>query len=115
MLYADVDDRTTTCPECGESVDVEKNQDQTAKSRDLRTTTEILELLTNIDEPIDPDTLDQWIKAKRLRTMGWRHDGTLVKTRVNEHSEALYSLKRARKLRRRDQQIVTLRAKVRAR
>lgn len=115
MLYADVDEQTTTCPQCGHTVNVEKNQDQTAKARDLRTTTEILELLTNIDEPITEDQLDQWIKARRLRTMGWRHDGTLVKTRINEHSQALYSLKRARKLRRRDQQLTQLRTKMKAR
>ncbi|EFG75262.1 hypothetical protein HMPREF0591_4825 [Mycobacterium parascrofulaceum ATCC BAA-614] len=114
MLYADTDNRTTTCPECGQTIDVEKNQRETAKSRDLRTTTEILELLTNIDEPVDPNQLDRWITARRLRTMGWRHDGALVKARVNEHSEALYSLKRAQKLRRRDEQLQRIRRQVKA-
>lgn len=109
MLYADTDDHTTTCPQCHQPINVERNRRHAAETRDLRTTTEILEVLTNIDEPVDPDKLDQWIKARRLRTMGWRHDGALVKARVNERSQALYSLKRARKLRRRDQQLQRLR------
>lgn len=114
MLYANTDDPTTTCPECHQPINVEHNRRQAAETRDLRTTTEILEVLTNIDEPVTPDQLNRWITARRLRTMGWRHDGTLVQTRVNEHSQPLYSLKRARKLRRRDEQLQRIRQQVKA-
>lgn len=69
---------------------------------------------TNIDEPVTPDQLDRWITARRIRTMGWRHDGTLVQARVNEHSQPLYSLKRARKLRRRDERLQRIRQQVKA-
>ncbi|MCK0174789.1 DUF1922 domain-containing protein [Mycolicibacterium sp. F2034L] len=115
MLYADTDDREVTCPECKQPIDVERNRRDAREARDPRTTDELLDVLEAIGEPIDPDTLDAWIKAKRLRLIGWRHDGVFTQTRVNQHSEPLYSLKRAQKLRRRDQQIATLRTKVRAR
>ncbi|MGA5467163.1 DUF1922 domain-containing protein [Mycobacterium sp. NPDC050041] len=114
MLYADIDEHTIECPSCHQKIDVERNRRDAAASRDLRTVPEILEVLDNLDESVDPKRLDQWIQAKRLRLKGWRHDGALVETRVNEHSHAVYSLERARKLRRRDQQIASMRAKVRA-
>jgi hypothetical protein len=113
-LYADVDERTTECPTCGQTIDVERNRRDTAAARDLRTADEILEILANLDEPVEPKTLNAWIQSQRLRPKGWRHDGAIVETRINQNSQPVYSLKRARKLRHRDQQLTKMRAKVRA-
>ena len=113
-LYAELDDRTTTCPTCNHTVNVEHNRRRAAESRDLLTTTEIVDVTTNIGEPITTDQLDTWIQARRLRTKGWLHDGALVAARVNEHSQPVYSLKRARKIARRDHQIAQLRVKTKA-
>lgn len=115
-LYAELDDRTTTCPECGHTIDVEQNRRRAAESRDLLTTTKIVEVTANIGEPITEEQLDKWIEAKRLRCKkAWLHDGQVVSTRVNEHSQPLYSLKRARKIARRDQQIDTLKTRLKTR
>lgn len=113
-LYADVDERTIECPACQQQIDVERNRRDTAAARDLRTTSEILEILANLDEPIEPKQLNGWIHAQRLRPKGWRHDGAIVETRVNQNSQPVYSLKRAQKLRRHDQQLAKMRAKVKA-
>lgn len=113
-LYADTNEPTIQCPTCHQHIDVEQNRRQAAASRDLRTAPEILELLTNLDETIESKQLDAWIQARRLKLKGWRHNNAIVETRVNQHSEPVYSLQRARKLRRRDQQLVKIRAKVKA-
>lgn len=113
-LYADVDERTVECPTCHQQIDVEQNRRDTAAARDLRTADEIIEILANLDEPVEPKQLNGWIQAQRLRPKGWRHDGAIVETRVNQHSQPVYSLKRVQKLRRRDQQLAKMRAKVKA-
>lgn len=111
-LYADVDERTIECPACHQQIDVEWNRRDTAAARDLRTAPEILELLANLDERVEEKRLDGWIQARRLAVKGWRHDGALVEARVNKYSQPVYSLARARKLRRRDQQLAKERATV---
>lgn len=111
-LYADIDERTTECPACHHEIDVERNRRDTAAARDLRTADEILEILTNLDEPVEPKQLNAWIQAQRLRPKGWRHDGAIVENRINHNSQPVYSLKRVQKLRRRDQQLAKVRAKV---
>jgi hypothetical protein len=105
MLYADIDQTTITCPTCKQPIDVERNRRRAASNRDLLPREELLEVLTNIDEPVTPEQLDRWITAKRLRVRGYLHDGELVRFRINEHSIAVYSVARARKLRRRDEQL----------
>lgn len=114
-LYADVDELSIECPACQQEIDVERNRRDTAAARDLRTAPEIVEILANLGEPVEPKQLDGWIHAQRLRPKGWRHDSAIVENRVNKNSQPVYSLKRAQKLRRRDQQLATkMRAKVKA-
>lgn len=101
-LYADTFDQTVTCPDCHQDIDVEATRLQAAAARDLHARTELLDILTTIDEPIDPDQLDRWITARRLRPAGYHHDGAITEFRINPNDEPVYSLERARKLRRRD-------------
>lgn len=102
MLFADTYDRTTTCPNCGHTVDVEQNRRQAAADRDLHTRDGIAEVLDSIDEHVTDTQLDAWIKARRLRPQGWTHDGSIVQFRIGDGDEPVYSIERARKLRRRD-------------
>jgi hypothetical protein len=106
ILYADVDEATVTCPECKQEIGVEENQFRAARERDLRTVEQLLEVLDNIGEPVEEKTLRQWIRVERLRKAGFLHDGALVATKVHPDDPVVYSLKRVRKLRRRDQQLV---------
>lgn len=112
MLFADTYDRNTTCPACGQTVGVEDNRRRAAAERDLHTRADLVEVLTNIDEPVDKRQLDLWVKARRLRPQGFKHDGAVVEYRITDRDEPVYSLERARKLRRRDQ---SLRARTRRR
>lgn len=101
-LFADTYDRTTTCPGCKQDIDVEANRLRAAAERDLHTKTSLIEVLANIDEPVTEDKLDQWIKARRLRPAGYLSGGTIIEYRLSEADEPVYSVERARKLRRRD-------------
>jgi uncharacterized CHY-type Zn-finger protein len=98
MLYADTYDKTTECPTCQQTINVEDNRTRAAAERDLHTRADILEILSNIDEPITPHQIDQWIRARRLRPI---HEFG--------QDEPLYSIERARKLRRRDNNLRTRR------
>lgn len=109
ILYADVDEKTVKCPECKQKIDVEDNQRKTAADRDLLTKEQITEALANIDEAIPETRIDQWIKARRLRHRGWIHNGEVVQSQIRSADPAVYSLARARKLRRRDEQLMRLR------
>ncbi|MFN3005122.1 DUF1922 domain-containing protein [Mycolicibacterium wolinskyi] len=109
-LYAEVDEREVDCPECEQSIDVEQNRLKAERERDLMTATKLLEVLDNIGEPVDPDQLDRWISAERLRPRGYLHHGQVVKHRVRKDDPALYSCERARKLRRRDAQLARRKA-----
>ncbi|MCP3811101.1 DUF1922 domain-containing protein [Mycobacteriaceae bacterium Msp059] len=102
VLYAQVGDRTVDCPECGEEIDVAKNQRRALASRDLMTEPTLLEALDNAGEPMEPTLLTRWIAIKRLRPRGYLHQGQFVKTRVQEADRALYSFDTARRLLRRD-------------
>ncbi|MDQ2628404.1 MAG: DUF1922 domain-containing protein [Actinomycetota bacterium] len=103
MLYADTYDRTVTCPTCNQDINVEDNRRRAAADRDLHTRTNLLDVLANIDEPVDPDRLDAWIRARRLRPAGYLHaNDTIIEFRIHPADEPVYSFDRARKLRRRD-------------
>lgn len=102
MLYADTYDTTVTCPQCHQDINVEDNRRRTAAERDLHTRTDLLDTLTNIDEPVTPQRLDAWIRAQRLRPAGYNHDGTIAEYRIHPDAQPVYSLQRARKLRHRD-------------
>ncbi|MGV0627195.1 DUF1922 domain-containing protein [Mycolicibacter minnesotensis] len=103
-LYADTYDRTVTCPTCDQDIDVEQNRRRAAAERDLHTRTDLLDVLANIDEPVTEEQLDRWI-PRRLRHAGWLHDGTIIEFRIHPNDEPVYSVERARKLRRRDQHL----------
>jgi hypothetical protein len=109
MLYADIDEETVKCPECKQKIDVEDNQRKTAADRDLLTKEQITEALANIGEAIPDTRIDQWITARRLRHRGWIHNGEVVQSQIRSADPAVYSLARARKLRRRDEQLTRLR------
>lgn len=102
ILYADTYDRTVTCPNCDHDIDIEKTRRAAAAERDYHTEEQLLEVMANCGEPVDPDTLQAWIKAKRLRPAGRLHDGLIVPTHTHDRDPYVYSVKRARKLRARD-------------
>jgi hypothetical protein len=103
ILFADTYDTTTDCPACGQTINVEQTRRQSAAARDLHTRPDLLDVLTNIDEPITTTQLDQWIQARRLRPAGWtNNDGTITEYRIHPNSQPVYSLDKTRKLRRRD-------------
>ncbi|MGE2714210.1 DUF1922 domain-containing protein [Mycolicibacterium litorale] len=107
ILYADTYDRTVTCPDCRRDIDIEKTRRAAAAERDYQTEQQLLEVLANCGEPIDPDTLTAWIKARRLRPAGRLHNGTIVPTHTHDNAPYVYSVKRARKLRARDNDLRT--------
>lgn len=107
MLFADTYDKTTECPTCQQTINVEDNRRKAAADRDLHTRADLVEVLTNIDEPVTEHQLDLWTKARRLRPQGWKHDGVIVQFQINDNDEPVYSLERARKLRRRDNNLRT--------
>jgi hypothetical protein len=107
VLFADTYDRVVTCLVCKQDIDVKKNRERAAADRDLHTKSSLLEVLANIDEPVTEHQVDAWIAAKRLRPRGYRIDGTIREFRLNEHDEPVYSVERARKLRRRDNNLRT--------
>lgn len=114
VLFADTYDRTVTCPTCHQDIDVERNRTRAAAERDLHTEDQLLEVLTNCGEPVDPDTFKAWIKTRRIRPAGRLHNGLIVPTHTHDQDPYVYSVKRARKLRRRDQQLAAMRTKVRS-
>lgn len=105
ILYADIDQATVQCPDCHQKIDVEENQKKARADRDLVTKAQLLEALADIGEPVPAKTLDQWIRARRLRRRAWLHDGQPVQFRIHAEDPALYSLDRARRLRARDEQL----------
>ena len=107
ILYADTYDRTITCPTCNEDIDIETTRRRAAAERDYHTKDQLLEVMEHCGEPIDPDTLQQWIKARRLKPAGRLHNGLLVPTHTHDNEPYVYSVKRARKLRARDNRLKT--------
>lgn len=105
ILYADTYDRTITCPTCQQDIDIETTRRRAAADRDYHTEEQLLEVMANCGEPVDPDTLTQWIKAKRLRPDGRLHNGLIVPTHTHDDCPYVYSVKRARKLRDRDNRL----------
>jgi uncharacterized Zn finger protein (UPF0148 family) len=101
-LFADTYDRTVECPNCHQTIDVETTRTRAAAERDHHTRTALIDVMATIDEPITDNQLDAWINARRLRTAGWLHDGSIIEFRLAPTDEPVYSLTRARKLRRRD-------------
>ena len=67
----------------------------------------LIDVLDTMDEPVTKDTLERWVRARRLRNHGYLHNGAPVKFHIRRTDPALYSLKRARYLRDRDQQLKT--------
>lgn len=103
MLFADTYDKTTTCPNCKQTINVQENRERAAADRDLHTKADLLEVLDNIGEPVTETRLNAWIRARRLRPAGWIHDDhAITEFRLNNTAEPVYSVERARKLRRRD-------------
>lgn len=105
ILYADTYDRTVTCPACKHDIDIEATRRRAAAERDYHTAEQLLDVLDTIGEPVEPDTLDTWIKARRLRPAGRLHNGAIVPTHTHDNEPYVYSVKRARKLRVRDQRL----------
>lgn len=99
MLYARSDERTTVCPDCGQSIDVEKNRDRAIVEKDLLPVPKLLEALQHVGEPVSRVKLYQWIREHRIRPRGWLHNGTMQPFRIRRGDPAVYSLARARKLR----------------
>lgn len=104
-LYADIDDRSVTCPKCQSPIDVQRNQRQVAADRDLMTIDQLVEVLDTMDEHVPRATIERWVRARRLRNHGYLHNGAPVRFHIRRTDPALYSLKRARYLRDRDQQL----------
>jgi len=105
ILYADTYDRTVTCPACRRDIDIETTRRHAAAERDYYTADQLLDVLRNIDEEVERDTLDAWIKARRLRPAGRLHNGAIVPTHTHDNEPYVYSVKRARKLRARDNRL----------
>lgn len=101
-LYADVDENSTVCPDCEQTINVTDNLDKAAVDRDLLPEPKLLEVLKNIGEPVSRVKLYQWIREQRIRPKGWMHQGQIMPLRVRRGDPAVYSLARARKLRNRE-------------
>lgn len=101
-LYADVDEETTVCPDCEQTINVAENLDKAAVARDLLPEPKLLEVLKNVGEPVSRVKLYQWIREGRMRPKGWMHNGSIMPLRVRRGDPAVYSLARARKLRNRE-------------
>ena len=99
ILYADINDRTVTCPDCKCDIDVQRNRLKAAVDRDLLTEPKLLEVMTDIGEPISRVKFYQWIKAGRLKPQGWIHRGTIVPHKILKKDPRVFSLSRTRQLR----------------
>lgn len=108
ILYADINDRTVTCPACKCDVDVQRNRLKAAVDRDLLTEPKMLEVLTNIGEPVSRVKFYQWVKSGKLKPRGWIHRGQLVPTRILRGDPRVYSLSRVRALRSEDRSAATV-------
>jgi uncharacterized Zn finger protein (UPF0148 family) len=115
-LFADTYDRTVTCPTCHQTIDVETTAAAAAETRDLHTKTEHHRNPHQHRRTRRRNTHRQWIKAHRLRSHGWSYTtARSSQFEINpDNDQPVYSVERARKLRRRDQQLTKIRAKVRA-
>lgn len=98
-LYADTDERTTTCPKCKQDINVEANRRQSEIDRDLMTEPKLLEVLADLGENVSRVRFYRWVKELRIRPKGWIHNGAIVPVRIRRGDPAVYSLARARKLR----------------
>ncbi|MBI3226613.1 MAG: DUF1922 domain-containing protein [Mycolicibacterium cosmeticum] len=106
ILHAEIGDRTVDCPKCKQEIDVEKNRSKALASRDLMTVPTLVEALYNAGEPAEAEKIERWITSQRLRPRGYLHQGVFVKKQVRKEDPAVYSFERARKLVRRDQQLI---------
>jgi len=106
MCYSRHEDVYTVCPGCGLPIDVEKNRARTIVDHDLLPERILLTVLDNLDEHVSRVRLYSWITSGKLPAAGY-----LGKTGVQQHKGGrydprVYSLSRARALRRRELALV---------
>ena len=100
-LWAHDDDVHTTCTRCGTPIHVEENIRRAAMLRDLLPAEVILDVLENLGEPVRPETLYGWITSGRLRSNLFLTARGITKRRLRPSDPRVYSVTRARQLRRR--------------
>ena len=107
-LWAHDDDIHTTCTRCGTPIHIEDNIRRAAMLRDLLPAEIILDVLHNLGEPVRPRDFYGWIQAGRLRPQGFLTIHGLAKRRTRPSDPRVYSVTRARQLRRKpiDQRII---------
>jgi hypothetical protein len=97
------EDIYATCGACGLPVDVEKNRTRTVVEYDLLPERALLQILDNLDEHVPRVTLYAWIKTGKLPGAGYLSANGIVAHKGGPRDPRVYSLDRARALRRREQ------------
>jgi hypothetical protein len=103
LCYARHEDVYAACPSCGLPIDVEKNRSATIVAHDLLPERVLLAVLDNLDEHVSRVRLYGWITTGRLPIAGYLSSSGVVARRGSRHDPRVYSLSRARALRRREQ------------
>jgi hypothetical protein len=101
LCYSRHEDTYVTCPGCGLPVDVERNRTRTVIEYDLLPERALLSILDNLNEHVPRVTLYAWIKAGRLPAAGYLSRTGVVAHKGGPRDPRVYSLDRARALRRR--------------
>ena len=103
LLYAREEDIYTTCPACEMPVDVDKNQTRALAEYDLLPERALLNVLDNLREHVPRVTLYGWITTGKLPVAGYLSSDGVVARKGGPRDPRVYSLNRARTLRRREQ------------
>jgi hypothetical protein len=103
LCYAHTEDVYTVCPQCGVPIDVQKNRTRTIVEYDLLPERALLQILDNLREHVPRVTLYSWIKSGRLPIAGYLSSDGVVAHKGGPRDPRVYSLSRARALRRREQ------------
>ena len=94
------DDAYTVCDSCGVPVDVDKNRTRAIVEYDLLPERALLQILDNLCEHVPRVTLYSWITSGKLPPLGYLSADGIVSRRAGRHDPRVYSLNRARSLRR---------------
>ena len=103
LCYARDEDIYITCGACKIPIDVAKNQHRALMEYDLLPERALLAVLDNLGEHVSRVKLYSWIKAGKIWPAGYLGKEGVVARKGGHRDPRVYSLTRARTLRRREQ------------
>jgi hypothetical protein len=94
------DDAYAVCEGCGVPIDVDRNRTRAIIEYDLLPERALLQVLDNLCEHVPRVRLYGWITSGKLPPLGYLGVNGIVSRRAGRHDPRVYSLDRARSLRR---------------